>query len=132
MIGVIFAAFKGIEILSDDAECGKAGIVVDVFEAFVDDGTALVVKHFHLVACAAHDVHEQIEMPGKHIGDEDGMRRLHGRREHGIRTGEIGRRFLRDILFHDFLPSSSMAASSERRRILTTPRLLISSILIWV
>ena len=63
---------------------------MDVFEPLVDDGAPLVVQDFHVVPRAAHHVDEQVEMPGQHIGDEDGVRRLHLGREARIWLCEIG------------------------------------------
>ena len=137
MLGVVLPALQSVEVLPDDAERGIAGVVVDVLQALVDDGAPLVLQNFHFIAFEAHDVHQKIEMPREHIGDEDGVRRLHGGGKSGIIVCKIDDGSCLFLLLHALFLSrsafcSSMAARSDRNLIFTTPRLLISSILICV
>src|SRR5699024_8186021 len=137
MFGVVLAALQSVEVLPDNAERGITGIVVDVLQALVDDGAPLVLQNFYLISVQTHDVPHNIEMTREHIGDENGVRHLHGGGKSGIIVGKIDDGSCLFLLLHALFLSrsafcSSMAARSDRNLIFTTPRLLISSILICV
>ena len=127
VLEVVLAAVQRIEELADDQQCRIAGVVVDIFQAQLRHSAAAVAKDLALVAVVAQGVFQQAELGDGHVGDEDGVSFLHLRGEFGV------------IVFHRFLlcyflssSRSSSAANRLRRRILTAPRFVISSIFSWV
>ena len=135
-LGVVLSALQRVDELPRDAEGGVAGIVVNVFEPLVDDGAGVVAEHLDVPPVLAEEIDDDAEVHGKHIRHEDLVRMLHFGGETGIIVAEIdGRLCGFFVLLHCFALCrfcSSIAASMLRRRIFTTPKLLISSILIWV
>ena len=127
VLEVVLAAVQRVEELADDQQCRIAGVVVDIFQAQLRHSAAAVAKDLALVAVVAQGVFQQAELGDGHVRDEDGVSFLHLRGEFGV------------IVFHRFLlcyflssSRSSSAANRLRRRILTAPRFVISSIFSWV
>ena len=93
MFGIVFAAFKRVDKLSRDAQSGKTGIVVHVFEPLVDDGAGIVLQKFDVPAVLSEDVDDDAEMDGQHVGDQDLVRLFHFRPEFGVIVAEVDRLF---------------------------------------
>src|SRR5699024_7335161 len=85
----------------------------------------VVLEHLHIVALVLQNALQQGKMQGSHVGDEDLIVGFH-------LLGEFGGNIV--FVDHRVRPSfrAVMAANRLRRRMLTAPRLVISSILIWV
>ena len=135
VLHVVLAAFEGVDKLPRHAQGREAGVVMDVFQALVDDGARIVAQELDVPAVAAQKIDDDAEVHGQHVRNQNFMRMLHLWGEAGIVVAEV----CDFTLLLRFFPvhwarlfCSSTAASMLRRRILTTPRLLISSILIWV
>ena len=110
MLHVIFAAFEGVDELSRHAERGIAGVVMDVFEPFVDDGAGVVVQKFEIPAVLIEYFDDDVEMHGKHIRNEDLVGMLHLFGEFRVVLAEICDVFL-SFSFHF---SASFAPRSRR------------------
>ena len=77
LVGVIAAVLDGVDQLSDDQQGGVAGVVVDIFEPFIDDAPVVGGEHIHLVALQLQQTLEHPEVDGQHLGHEDGVLLLH-------------------------------------------------------
>ena len=72
-VGVILAGEHGLHDLAHHRDGGEAGVVVDVAEPGVDGAAVVVGEHHHVVAVAAEDRLEQVEVDRAHLGGEDGI-----------------------------------------------------------
>ena len=91
VVEVVLAAVQRIKELADDQQRRVAGIVVDVFQAQLRHSAAAVAKDLALVAVVLQRVPQQTELGDGHIGDEDGVGRLHLRGKFRI------------VVFHRFI-----------------------------
>ena len=131
LVDVVFAGVQRVEELADDQQRGHAGVVVHIFKALGHDVRAAVGQQLGVVAVEAEHLDDQGKVKFQHVGHKDGVARLpHLAGKFNVIAGHGGQSFL------SFWAASaccwSMAANSERRRMRTAPRLVISSILIWV
>ena len=72
-MGVVAPVLHRVDHLADDQQGGVAGVVVDVLQAVVHHGAAVVVEDGYLVPGALHELGKQAEVDGQHLGDEDGV-----------------------------------------------------------
>ena len=73
LMGVIPLVLDGVNHLADDQQSGVAGVIVDVFQAALHHGPAVVVEDGHLVPRPLQQLGEEAEVNGQHLGDENGI-----------------------------------------------------------
>ena len=100
MFQIVFPAFERIDKLPRNAERGVTGIVVHVFEPFVNYGAGIVAQQFDIPAVGAQNLHNDAEMHGQHIGNEYLVRALHFHLEFGIFILKIDRSGQVATIFH--------------------------------
>ena len=116
MVGVVFAGEHRVHQLAHGDDGGIAGVVVDVLQARIDGGAVVVVQHDHVVAIAAEDGRQQVEVERAHPGGQNGVACLvHGLGElcpvvgGGLHLGE-------DALLLPHVHGSQQAANADAGR----------------
>ena len=128
---VVVSAVQCVDHLSDDHQGGVAGVVMDKFQPLFDDRVGAVLQNLHMISRAGHQLLDEGKMDRQHHWYQDGVGIPHLPGENDMPLAAA------DRLAHREAPSfwrccCSTAAKRLRRRIFTAPRLVISSILIWV
>ena len=81
LVGIVFAAFDGVDQLADDQKRWITGIVVNVFKAFVHNAPVGGGEHIHLVALKLEHLFQHGEMHRKHLRHQQGVLPFHLFRE---------------------------------------------------
>ena len=68
LVRVVLSALDGIHQLANDQQSGITGIVVDVFQSLIDNTGAFGVQQFHVEPIIAHQLADQTELNGQHVG----------------------------------------------------------------
>ena len=121
LVGIVFSRLQRLHQLADDQNGGITGVVVNIAQARFHHLGAFGFQNFHMVAVGLQNGLDHPEVHGQHIGTENGIALL----LHFLGKGDV-------VLLHGPHFLSSRAPRRLRSRIFTAPRLVISSILIWV
>ena len=76
-VRIVAAALQGVQKLSDDQKGGIAGVIVHTLQPSVLDGLSPVLQQLQMVSVVIQHPDQQLEMDGKHIRHQDGVRRPH-------------------------------------------------------
>ena len=101
LVRVVAAAHHSLHDLAGDQDGRVADVVVHVLQARVHRTVVHAGQKLQVVAEAMEDLHQQIEVDGRHLRAEDGVARLlHLLREHRARELRGGALALPDALAH--------------------------------
>ena len=120
LVGIVLTGIERLHQLADDQDGRVAGVVMDVLEAGLGDLRAGGLQNLNLIPVCTQDTRNHPEVHGKHGGDENGVVLFHL-----LGKGHI-------VWIHRSSSRSSNAPKRLLRRMVTAPRLVISSILICV
>ena len=77
MVCIIFSGENRVHDLPDDHQGWIAGVVVDIFQSYIDCVFIIIWKNFNLIAGCAEGRFNQVEVNRRHLRAEDRILLLH-------------------------------------------------------